>query len=223
MKFDKSIIKGKDLGILNQVMEYLGNFGLKADIGGSAKTNPQEGRPRNYRDIDIVVKYNNDDNRRDAIRGLNSGFYSGIFKSEYTPKFESNIVDHNQKGQKYMGLDIQNRFTIRDSKTNTTIDLCFEGYHVENIIEVMYFGKKEQSQEEKDQNHQNVQDVLYLCGLKTPKVISEMLKSSKNDCKVDFDKDINKKINFPTNSYKALTDSGTIFNRWLNKIKEYKK
>jgi len=53
---DKSLIKGKDLGLFNQVVDYLKDSDLEIRLEGEVKDNAYKGCPRTYHKIEIVAK-----------------------------------------------------------------------------------------------------------------------------------------------------------------------
>ena len=129
-KFDKSLIKGKDLGLFNQVVEYLGLFDLKVKIGGGVINNAIQGNPRNYKNIDLIIELDESKNRNNALYSLLFALYDkkGLERDSSTigPIFANKIKDSNIKNQNYIDTTVDNKFTIYDPRTNTTIDLCFE-------------------------------------------------------------------------------------------------
>ncbi len=53
---DKSLFKGKDLELVSKICDFLYARGLPFEIRGSVVENARKGRPRTYRDIDILVE-----------------------------------------------------------------------------------------------------------------------------------------------------------------------
>ncbi len=135
--FDKSLFKGKDLGLLEEVVSFLEEHGLDFEIRGSAEQNALEGRPRNYRDIDIVVHNYiditgaddglSDKGRYESIMGLARG-YANI-DHPGNPSFSEDIRSFSQDGHMYVDTHIDNRATISRDDPRTTIDLCFENQY----------------------------------------------------------------------------------------------
>ncbi len=115
MKIDKSLFKGKDLGLVNEIMSYLNEYGLDAEVRGGVRNNFEKGNLRHYRDIDLVVRYDESAGRYNALMGLIHA------KNEI-----NKIKGHSSKIEEYVNLTVDHRFAIVDNKTNTIIDLCFE-------------------------------------------------------------------------------------------------
>ena len=126
MKIDKSMFKGKDLGLVNEVVDYLKGYDLDLEVWGSVNHSAEKENPRNYRDIDLIVRYDGSKARYDALMGLVWGMNDVKDHSLKIPSFVEKIADYNQEGQFYVNLPIDNRFTIVNDKTKTIIDLCFE-------------------------------------------------------------------------------------------------
>lgn len=122
---DKSLFKGKDLGLVNQVVNYLQQHNLDFEIRGSVAKNALEGNPRHYNDIDLVVTTNDrlHKGRYNAIMGLARGRANLDFPDN--PSFSKDIKYFSQEGQMYVGTHVDTRATISREDPKTTIDLCF--------------------------------------------------------------------------------------------------
>ena len=131
---EKNLIKAKDLSLLNQVTKYLDSQGLKYEISGSVKRNALRCNPRNYEDIDIIVRKEEINKSKEAILTL-------VRIAENVPGFEkdfpnfSKYVKPQLKGtESYLNTHIDYRFEIKDPKTSTKIDLCFEGSKRKDLV-----------------------------------------------------------------------------------------
>lgn len=121
-KLDKSYIKGKDLGLFNEVISYLENEGLSVKLRGSVS----EG-DRNYRDIDLCVVggQNFKERKGEVIIELARSMNKKYALRNKIP-FADNIAHYSHGNILYVNTEIDNRFTIQRGKT--IIDLCFEKY-----------------------------------------------------------------------------------------------
>jgi predicted nucleotidyltransferase len=124
---DKSLIKGKDLGLFNQVIQYLDTHNLKYEIRGSVVDNASKGNPRTYSDIDILVNYSNEKTNLLEAKTELGGFAYNVkdVVSKVEPDFRKNIQYYGSRT--YMSTDVSDEFIITDPETNTKIDLCFQG------------------------------------------------------------------------------------------------
>ncbi|MBU3906683.1 MAG: hypothetical protein KKA64_00350 [Nanoarchaeota archaeon] len=115
---EKSLFKGKDLGLLKEVYEFLAKGGSDNTwLRGSVVEKAIRGEPRHYQDIDLLVS---------------EGYSSAILLSFLSLKYEKykdwkveNLSKRVIAG--YVGRPaIAHRFKIRSAKTNTPIDISFE-------------------------------------------------------------------------------------------------
>ncbi len=123
---NKSLFKAKDLGSLNEVINYLEKNNLSADLAGSIIDNFYKGNIRHYQDIDLAL-------RTEEIEPFSEDFnnYVNVIRdlllASRNKKNLNNwtVEDLTKQFPLYVGLTIEYRFKIRDSKTNTEIDLTF--------------------------------------------------------------------------------------------------
>jgi hypothetical protein len=116
-----ALFKSKDIGFLDEVVNYLGNYRLNAELEGSAKANAQIGSPRTYGDIDLVVSGSTDLFVREAVAKLVRAS-RGI---EKISDWDVDMTTQPEMNECYVGRVIDYRFKIKSKKTNTTIDLNF--------------------------------------------------------------------------------------------------
>jgi hypothetical protein len=116
-----AIFKAKDIGFLDEVVNYLGNYKLNAELDGSVKVNAQKGSPRTYGDIDLVVSGSTDLSSREAVAKL-VRVSKGI---EKISDWDVYMTAQPEMNECYVGRVIDYRFKIRSKKTNTIIDLNF--------------------------------------------------------------------------------------------------
>lgn len=121
-KFDKDLFKARDLEILTQVVSYLQGHGLNVELRGSAYKNAEDGNPRAYRDIDLLIT-GDQRQKGDAILGLVATYnLAGRFQPQSV-----NVVNYSIERvggeQQYVDTTIENRYALRMGRT--TIDLCF--------------------------------------------------------------------------------------------------
>lgn len=123
---NKTLFKGKDLGLLKEVIKYLKTNNLSADLKGGLVKNFNKGNLRHYQDIDLAIKTN-------EIKRFSSEYdkYVNVIRDLYqasTNKKNLNgwiVEDFTEQHPMYVGLKIGYRFKIKDSKTKTEIDLSF--------------------------------------------------------------------------------------------------
>jgi len=120
---DKSMIKGKDLDLLKQITGYLDEHGLTYEIKGSTQKNAEQGRARNYNDIDILVKKSDFKGRYDAVMELTRAA-AKVDGFEF-PKFMSHIVETNDN-RMYVETRVEKSYTFARQDPKTKIDLNFE-------------------------------------------------------------------------------------------------
>lgn len=126
---DKSMIKGKDLDLFRQVVDYLASHDLSYEVKGSAQKNAERGLARNYNDIDILVNKSNLDNldgRSYAIMDLttaaNSFMKKGLLES---PDFMSHL-EKQEDNRVYVDTTVEKSFIFARQNPKTKIDLNFE-------------------------------------------------------------------------------------------------
>ncbi len=141
VKFDKSLLRGKDLGLFNIVTDFLDTLSLDYKVVGSVVDETYKYNPRSYRDIDILVNYVGGGRKADITRGeaiLTLTDYTEMSKcTRNNGIFDngiSNYMDSMEDYDNYYDLtEIAQRFKVYDPKTKTKIDLCFEAKDPEYV------------------------------------------------------------------------------------------
>lgn len=122
----KSLFKGKDLGLINQLREFFKDKHLEYRISGQSLDDLSEDLIRRYESIDIVVKnksqvYRKCETEKELFRAA-TGY---IIESD--PKFFYNIVSvKGSVNYTYNNLNVETCFKILSKNPKTTINLIFE-------------------------------------------------------------------------------------------------
>jgi len=121
---NSALFKGKDIGFLRNVVDYLHKRGLEPKLAGSVVKNALDGNPRQYSDIDLVVETKTDlFRKKPELREEFARLYRYSNGTETHPEWE--VEDLSKKYALYVGMVINSRFRIKSKKTKTTIDLSF--------------------------------------------------------------------------------------------------
>jgi len=126
-KCDRSLLKSKDLKLFEEVMNYLKGKGLDVKIAGSVVSNAIDFNPRQYKDIDIIVKGPNEKMyeanialaRAAKIKPNSAGLENAI-----TAFKKGTIIEWDKPGL-YVDVYVDNRYKIQRGKTK--IDVCLAG------------------------------------------------------------------------------------------------
>ncbi|MFA5764414.1 MAG: hypothetical protein WC915_06420 [archaeon] len=131
---NKAMFKGKDLGFLREVTDFLNNYGLKAELEGEAKECFYNGNMRRYKDINLIVE-----NRSIRLNTESFHKYCEVIQKLYKIADKKDtykdwkIEDNAMEFEMNRGY-IDHRFRITNPKINTSIDLSF-GVHDKNNLE----------------------------------------------------------------------------------------
>lgn len=118
---DESLIKGRDLPLFNKVKKFLNDRGLEVELRGSVVSNALKGMPRQYGDIDMLVKDNCSTRFIRASFDLVRSFNGVLGCNEPLARY---VTDHSNMGHLYVMDRVDQRFTLKDGKT--IIDLSFQ-------------------------------------------------------------------------------------------------
>jgi|WetSurMetagenome_2_1015567.scaffolds.fasta_scaffold179513_2 hypothetical protein len=124
---NKALFKGKDLELVSQVATYLEKRKLETKMGGGLLKSIEKGNLRTYRDIDLAI-----------ISGAPYEEFADLARKLTTLSIDSNLTkllkkvgiypnwtvkDKTSVYFTYMNLRVNYRFTIRNPKIGTEIDL----------------------------------------------------------------------------------------------------
>ncbi len=140
--YNKNLFKGKDLGLLKKVRNYLEDNNLHGELVGGIVNDFNKGRIRHYRDIDIAIKTNKIRKRSENHKKY-SNVVMNLYQEAYINRKNPNgwiVKDFSDFHPIYSWLKIIVRFMIEDPKTNTKIDLSF-GEDNKDALET-YFPKE---------------------------------------------------------------------------------
>lgn len=136
MKIDKSKFKGKDLGALREITDYLENYGLNVEVRGSASKGD-----RNYHDIDLFVS-GNFSAKGTAVENLEMRRRQDdlntpkldteeFLEEQFFPKYSESGERYSVRNlgsaiTRYVGACVDYKFEIRRSDTKTPFEVSFE-------------------------------------------------------------------------------------------------
>jgi len=135
---NKAMFKGKDLGFIKEITDFLNDYGLKAKLEGEAKECFYNGNMRNYKDINLIVE-------NGSIKLNTESFhkYCEVIQKLYRIadkndtykdwKIEDNVKEFE------MNIDsIDYRFRITNPKINTSIYLSFGEHNKDSFEDFNY-------------------------------------------------------------------------------------
>ena len=123
---NKALFRAKDLGLLNEVKAYLNEHGMSGKLEGSIVKNLKKGYMRNYGDIDIAIETKEFNRSSEKFNDYVNVIRDLYHASKGNKNLKNWIVeDFTEQFAMYVGLIINYRFKIKNSKTNTEIDLSF--------------------------------------------------------------------------------------------------
>ncbi|MDD3263330.1 MAG: hypothetical protein PHT94_00375 [Candidatus Nanoarchaeia archaeon] len=122
----KSLFKGKDLGLINQLRDFLKERNLEYRISGDSLNDLSEDLIRRYESIDIIVKNKSQVYKKyEAEKELFRATIGYVIESD--PEFFSNVISvRGNVNYTYNNLNIETSFKISSKNPKTTINLIFE-------------------------------------------------------------------------------------------------
>jgi hypothetical protein len=125
---DKSLFKGKDLKLVNQVIQYFSEHDLELRLTGSAKKNALEGNCRSYDDIDLIIGSKYSSNKFPV---LSSFHYCSQDSTNSLAEIDSPLPSFYQfickQPSTYSTFQKDKRYELLNPLTATKIDINFEG------------------------------------------------------------------------------------------------
>ena len=120
-----AIFKAKDIGLVNKVQKILQDFNITPTISGGLRRNLENGFPRTYRDIDLVVDPITDNLKARDDRGKAIMAFYNLSKQD---NGELRVEDITEQFGSYVGVDVEYRFRVFSPETRSTVDITFGKY-----------------------------------------------------------------------------------------------
>ncbi|HTZ41879.1 MAG TPA: hypothetical protein VMC07_01575 [Candidatus Omnitrophota bacterium] len=133
---NKEIFRGKDIGFLKEVREYIQGYGFFPELRGGVVKNALRGNPRSYNDIDLAVRTDDKPMSDLAYRKyveLIKDLYS-MSKAKHKNPRQWRVENETEVFANYVDLEVEYRFRIKSPETRTSIDIAFGREHKSSIL-----------------------------------------------------------------------------------------